>query len=283
MSIESGVLYVVATPIGNLGDLTPRAELVLKSVDLIAAEDTRHSRPLLQHFGIHTPLTAYHEHNERQALEKMIGRLEQGESIALISDAGTPLISDPGFPLVRECQNRGIRVCPVPGACAVVAALSVAGLPTDRFVFEGFPARTSAARIKQFEALVAEPRTLVFYESSHRVLATVSDMAVAFGEQRFAVLTRELTKTYETLLSGTLADLKRIIEQDPMQQKGEFVILIAGCAPEETDSLAPEVARTLHILLEEMPVKRAAALTAKLTGERKNRLYDQALLWQKVE
>ena len=278
MSIESGVLYIVSTPIGNLGDLSPRAETVLKSVDLIAAEDTRHSRPLLHHFGINTPLMAYHEHNERQVMEKLVGRLMQGESIALISDAGTPLISDPGFPLVRECQLKGIRVSPVPGVSALIAALSVSGLPTDRFTFEGFPARTNAARIKQFESLMEEQRTLVFYESSHRVLATLMDMASVFGVQRRAVVARELTKTFETVLSGTLGELQQQMDQDPMQQKGEFVIVIAGAEPVAGEAISPEVSRTLQILLEELPVKKAAAVTAKLTGLKKNQLYEAALV-----
>lgn len=277
MSIESGVLYIVSTPIGNLGDLSPRAEAVLGLVDLIAAEDTRHSRPLLHHFGINTPLMAFHEHNERQVMEKLIDRLVQGESIALISDAGTPLISDPGFPLVRECQLKGIKVSPVPGTCALIAALSVSGLPTDRFAFEGFPARTSSARTRQFEALAQESRSLIFYESSHRVLATLGDMVAVFGAQRQAVLARELTKTYETVLNGQLEELLQRLEQEPVQQKGEFVIVIAGAEPQDSDTLSPNAQRTLEILLAELSVKQAAAIAAKITGLKKNRLYEVAL------
>ncbi|MCG8429484.1 MAG: 16S rRNA (cytidine(1402)-2'-O)-methyltransferase [Chromatiales bacterium] len=281
MSIESGVLYVVATPIGNLGDLTPRAEQILKSVALIAAEDTRHSKPLLHHFGITTPMLAYHEHNERQVMDKLLQRLREGDDIALISDAGTPLISDPGFPLVRACREQGVRVSPVPGVSAAITALSVAGLPTDRFVFEGFPARTQAARLKQFEALQDEQRTIVFYESSHRVLVSLQDIAQAFGADRLVVLARELTKTYETVLVDPVGKLIEQVRQDSMQQKGEFVLLIAGYSRTQEDGLEPQVERVMRILLAEMPVKQAAAIAAKLTGEKKNKLYQQALVWQK--
>ncbi|MEW7978021.1 MAG: 16S rRNA (cytidine(1402)-2'-O)-methyltransferase [Candidatus Sedimenticola endophacoides] len=277
VSINKGVLYVVATPIGNLDDISARAVEVLRGVALIGAEDTRHSRPLLRHLGVGTPLIALHEHNERQILEGLIRRLEEGESLAIISDAGTPLISDPGFPLVRECHRQGIRVSPVPGASALIAALSAAGLPTDRFVFEGFPARNGAARQRQFGALAAEPRTLVFYESSHRILASLRDMAVAFGPLRRAALGRELTKLHETLLYAPLDELARRVEEDVHQQKGEFVVVVAGAPPPGDETLAPDTQRLLRILCGELPLKQAAALAARITGEKKNRLYQAGL------
>ncbi|MES9858688.1 MAG: 16S rRNA (cytidine(1402)-2'-O)-methyltransferase [Sedimenticola sp.] len=279
MSIEKGILYVVATPIGNRGDMTVRAVEVLKAVTLIAAEDTRHSRPLLNYYAITTPLMAFHEHNERQAMNKVTAMLQAGDSIALISDAGTPLISDPGFPLVRECHRLGIPVSPLPGASAALAALSAGGLPTDRFFFEGFPARTSHARREQFTRLKDEPATLVFYESSHRVADTLVDMAEVFGESRTAVMARELTKLHETLRQDSLGALCEFVAADSNQRKGEFVILVAGKIRAE-DELAPETARILQLLLEEMPTKKAAALAARITGEKKNRLYQQALEWR---
>lgn len=276
MSIENGVLYVVATPIGNRGDITERAKEVLNAVSLIAAEDTRHSRPLLKSLGISTRLVAMHEHNEREMLGKLTRMLQQGDTLALISDAGTPLISDPGFPLVRACHQLGIRVSPLPGPSAAIAALSAAGLPTDRFRFEGFPARTSSARKGVFETLKDEPLTLIFYESSHRIQASLADMASQFGEDRQCVLARELTKLHETIIQCTLGELCRLLEDDPDQRKGEFVILIAG-ATQDDDSLNPEALRILKLLVDELPVKKAAALTARITGEKKNRLYQQAL------
>nr|WP_241085203.1 16S rRNA (cytidine(1402)-2'-O)-methyltransferase [Candidatus Vondammii sp. HM_W22] len=277
VSIENGVLYVVATPIGNRGDITERAKEVLNAVSLIAAEDTRHSRPLLKSLGISTRLVAMHEHNEREMLEKLTRMLQQGDTLALISDAGTPLISDPGFPLVRTCHQLGIRVSPLPGPSAAIAALSAAGLPTDRFRFEGFSARTSSARKGVFETLKDEPLTLIFYESSHRIQASLADMAALFGEGRQCVLARELTKLHETIIQCTLGELCRLLENDPDQRKGEFVILIAG-ATQDDELLSPEALRILKLLVDELPVKKAAALTARITGEKKNRLYQQALI-----
>ncbi|MES9963348.1 MAG: 16S rRNA (cytidine(1402)-2'-O)-methyltransferase [Candidatus Sedimenticola sp. 20ELBAFRAG] len=279
MSIEKGILYIVPTPIGNRDDFSARSVEVLSQVDLIAAEDTRHSRPLLQHYGITTPLFAYHEHNERQAMGKILSRLEAGESVAVISDAGTPLISDPGFPLVRECHTQGIRVSPLPGPSAAVCALSAAGLPTDRFIFEGFPARTSQARQKQFQSLSKEPRTLVFYESSHRIKACINDMLGVFGEERLVVIARELTKLHETIISAPLARLVEILEQDANQQRGEFVVLVAGADKPDGDALDADTERLLRILVAEMPLKQAAAIGAKISGEKKNRLYKAALSW----
>ncbi len=280
MSIVKGVLYIVATPIGNLGDLAPRAAEVLGAVDLVAAEDTRHTRPLLRHFGVETPLLALHEHNEHQVLERVIALLQEGKAVALVSDAGTPLISDPGFPLVRECRRLGIPVSPIPGPSALIAALSASGLPTDRFLFEGFPERGQAARRAQLEALRDEPRTLVFYESSHRVRESLRDMAAAFGPERRAVLARELTKLHETIVADTLEGLTALLEADPVQQKGEFVLMVAGAAPRPEEALDPQTERLLRILLEELPVKQAAALAARISGEKRNRLYQAAVALQ---
>ena len=280
MSIEKGVLYVVATPIGNRGDISLRAIEVLREVDLIAAEDTRHSAPLLRHLGVDTPLRAMHEHNERQLIGRILERLQGGEAVALISDAGTPLISDPGFPLIRECRQRGMRVVPVPGASAVICALSVAGLPTNRFLFEGFPARTQAARREQFQRLAGQTATLIFYESSHRVQDSLADMALVFGGERTAVLARELTKLHETVIHSSLAKLCDRLAHDPDQRKGEFVILLAGASP-DPKAISPESERVLRVLSEELPVKQAASLAARLTGEKKNRLYKLALEWRR--
>ncbi len=277
MSIAKGVLYIVATPIGNLGDMSPRAVEILKGADLIAAEDTRHSRPLLRHFGIATPLFSLHEHNEHEAKNRIVKRLQQGDTVALISDAGTPLISDPGYPLVRECHRLGLAVSPVPGPNAAVSALSVSGLPTDRFLFEGFPERTRKARKERLEALRDDQRTLVFYESGHRIRESLRDMEEVFGPQRPAVLARELTKLYETVLSGTLDELGRILDQDPDQHKGEFVLLVGGAEGRPEGELSPEAERILRILLHDLPVKQAAALAARISGEKKNLLYQFAI------
>jgi 16S rRNA (cytidine1402-2'-O)-methyltransferase len=274
--MASGVLYVVATPIGNLGDLSPRCVEVLKQVDLIGAEDTRHSAPLLKQFGIATRMQSLHDHNEHQLVERLIARLQQGDSIALISDAGTPLISDPGFQVVRACHRHGIRVSPIPGSCAAVAALSAAGLATDRFRFEGFPPRTASARQGFYAAMADESATLVFYESSHRVRDSLRDMERVFGAGRQAVVARELTKLHETIISGTLAELNAILQRDAMQSKGEFVLMVAG-AERSPDEVSPEAQRTLRILCESLPVKQAAQLTARISGERRNLLYQLAL------
>ncbi len=277
MSNERGILYVVATPIGNRGDLSPRAREVLEAVGLIAAEDTRHSGPLLRDLGIRTPLRALHEHNERQMTEGLLRRLEAGESIALISDAGTPLISDPGFPLVRECHRRGVRVSPVPGPSAAICALSAAGLPSDRFLFEGFPPRGGSARRERFSRLQREGATLIFYESSHRIESSLEDMAHCFGADRPAVLARELTKRHETIRLAPLGELLGLVRADPNQRRGEFVVLVAGAPPAAPGAISPEAERVLGILLQELPVKQAAAIAARITGEKKNPLYQRAL------
>ena len=273
-----GTLYVVATPIGNLDDISARALRVLREVALIAAEDTRHSQRLLQHFGIGTPLAACHEHNERDQGGRFIGRLQAGEDVALISDAGTPLISDPGFHLVRSARAAGIPVVPVPGACALIAALSAAGLPSDRFIFEGFLPAKATGRRQRLEALREEPRTLLFYEAPHRLLESVEDMLAVFGSERPALLARELTKTFETLKGLPLAELREFIAADSNQQRGECVLLVGGWqAPEGEEAVSAESLRVLDLLLAEMPVKRAAALAAEITGVRKNLLYQAAL------
>ncbi|KRT54582.1 16S rRNA (cytidine(1402)-2'-O)-methyltransferase [endosymbiont of Ridgeia piscesae] len=278
--MSKGVLYVVATPIGNLDDLSRRAVKVLSTVDLIAAEDTRHTRSLLRHYGIGTPMMAFHEHNEREAMERLLLHLAQGEQVALVSDAGTPLISDPGFPLVREARQRGIEVMAVPGPSAAIAALSVAGLPTDRFLFAGFPPRQGAQRRHWLEALLKQTATLLFYESSHRIKASLADMAAVFGSERQAVIARELTKLHETVLSGSLSSLIEQVEADANQRKGEFVLLLAGAEPVDVMDSGADAERILRVLAGELPLKQAAALTATITGLKKNALYQQALAWK---
>ena len=272
---------MVATPIGNLGDMTPRAVEVLKAVGHIAAEDTRHSGSLLRHFGISTPMIALHDHNERQRTEMLLERLTTGEDIALISDAGTPLISDPGYHLVRQTRAAGVKVVPVPGASALIAALSVSGLPTDRFCFEGFLPAKSAARRARFEHLSRETRTIAFYEAPHRIEETLEDAAAVLGSEREAVLARELTKTWETLLTMPLGELLQRVKIDPDQRRGEIVLLIAGA--EISDETEAEAHRVVLLLAEELPVKQAAALAAKITGARKNALYEYLLKREQQE
>jgi len=277
VSDHSGVLYIVATPLGNLGDISQRAIETLRRVDVIAAEDTRHSRKLLQHFSIDTPMLALHEHNERERSMELRNRLMAGEAIALISDAGTPLISDPGYFLVRELHTAGIRVVPIPGPSAVIAALSASGLATDRFIFEGFPPSKSAARGRYFADLADEPRTLVFYESPHRLLECLRDLAAAFGPQRRMTLARELTKTFETIRQGSIAELSSWLEANPEQQKGESVLVIEGAQPQLRERCEVDRDRLLLTLLTCMSVKDAAHHAALLTGHSKNALYQRAL------
>lgn len=277
-SVQPGTLYVVATPIGNLDDISARALRILREVALIAAEDTRHSARLLQHFGIPTPLAACHEHNERDQGGRFLARLQAGEDVALISDAGTPLISDPGYHLVRQVRAAGIPVVPVPGACALIAALSAAGLPSDRFIFEGFLPAKAAGRRARLEQVREEPRTLIFYEAPHRILESLQDMRDVFGGERPALLARELTKTFETLQGLPLAELCQWVAADSNQQRGECVVLVAGWqAPEGEEAVSAEALRVLDLLMAEMPLKRAAALAAEITGVRKNLLYQVAL------
>ncbi|WP_276488516.1 16S rRNA (cytidine(1402)-2'-O)-methyltransferase [Ectopseudomonas mendocina] len=277
-SVQPGSLYVVATPIGNLDDISARALRVLREVALIAAEDTRHSARLLQHFGIETPLAACHEHNERDQGGRFLARLQAGEDVALISDAGTPLISDPGYHLVRQARAAGFAVVPVPGACALIAALSAAGLPSDRFIFEGFLPAKAAGRRARLEQVSEEPRTLIFYEAPHRILECLQDMRDVFGSERPVLLARELTKTFETLQGLPLAELCEWVAADSNQQRGECVVLVAGWqAPEGEEAVSAEALRVLDLLMAEMPLKRAAALAAEITGVRKNLLYQVAL------
>lgn len=272
-----GMLYVVATPIGNLDDITARALRVLREVAVIAAEDTRHSARLLQHFGITTPLVACHEHNERDQGGRFLARLQGGEDVALISDAGTPLISDPGFHLVRQARAAGIRVVPVPGPCALIAALSAAGLPSDRFVFEGFLPAKTAGRLARLEQLKEEPRTLIFYEAPHRLLDCLADLERIMGADRLAVMARELTKAFETFQGLPLGKLRAWVAADGNQQRGECVLLVAGWQAPAENSVPAAALRVLELLLKEMPLKRAAALAAEITGVRKNLLYQAAL------
>jgi 16S rRNA (cytidine1402-2'-O)-methyltransferase len=273
-STTPGCLWVVATPIGHRDDFSARAVETLRSVAVIAAEDTRHSRPLLQHYNIATPLIALHEHNEREAVDAVVRRLQGGESVALISDAGTPLVSDPGFRLVRAARAAGIRCAPAPGACAAIAALSVAGLPSDRFVFEGFLPPKSAARRARLQALAGEPRTLIFYESSHRVAESLADMRDTFGGGREAVLARELTKLFETVIGEPLDDLAVRVAADPDQQRGEHVIVVAGRG-EEADAKLAEGQRVFAILREELPPAKAAKLAAAISGAPRKALYEK--------
>jgi len=268
------VLYIVATPIGNLADLSERARDVLGNVDHVAAEDTRHSGRLLAHFNIKVPMISVHDHNERQRAEHVINLLRGGGSVALISDAGTPLISDPGFHLVRSVREAGFKVSPVPGCCAFIAALSASGLPSDRFQFIGFLPAKNGPRQQVLETLVDNTETLVFYESTHRIVDSLQAMAEVFGAQRYVVVARELTKTFETIHGETLAGLLEWIQADPNQQRGEFVVLVQGAEKVlDDESVDPEAERVLRILAKEMPPKKAAGVAAEITGYKKNRLY----------
>jgi len=273
MTQRAGKLWVVATPIGNLEDLSPRAQAVLRTADLIAAEDTRHSGALLRHCGIGTRCVALHEHNERDVSGDLVRRMQDGATIALISDAGTPLISDPGFRLVRAARAAGIVVSPVPGPSALVAALSVAGLPSDRFSFEGFLPPKSAARRARLQALRACTDTLIFYESSHRIDESLADCAAVLGGERRGVLARELTKVYETVLDGTLAELAARVAADPDQRRGEFVLLVGGADDDADAGRLAEGRRVFGLLRRELPPGRAAKLASEITGAARNALY----------
>jgi 16S rRNA (cytidine1402-2'-O)-methyltransferase len=271
MQENSGRLYVVGTPIGNLDDITLRALQVLREADHIAAEDTRHSRILLQRHGVDRPLLALHEHNEERQAPALVERLRQGESIALISDAGTPLLSDPGFRLVRLAAEAGIEVVAVPGPSALTAALSIAGLPTDRFLFEGFLPAKAAARRKTLSGLGAETRTMVFFESSHRIQESLADLAAAFGTGRPAALCRELTKQFETVLRGTLSELGERVARDPDQRRGEFVLLVGG-----SEATATQLPQALQLAAELQPLlgaSQAARIAANCFGLPRRELY----------
>jgi len=272
-------LFVVATPIGNLADLSPRAQQVLADVDLIAAEDTRHTGRLLQHFNIKANLISVHDHNERQRADLIIERLSEGKQVALVSDAGTPLISDPGFVLVRAVREAGFEVSPVPGCCAFVAALSASGMPSDRFSFLGFLPSKSGARRQALSDLSAHTETLIFYESTHRIVESLKDMALTFGADRFVLIARELTKTFETIKGAPVGELIEWVEADANQQRGEFVVIVEG-APERVAGLTAEVERILNLLADELPPKKASALASQITGANKKELY-QLLLSKK--
>jgi 16S rRNA (cytidine1402-2'-O)-methyltransferase len=275
-----GRLYVVATPIGNLGDFSTRARETLQTCQWIAAEDTRHTGVLLKHFEIRTPQISLHEHNESARSIEIIARLQRGESVALVSDAGTPAISDPGFELVRAAAQAGIEIIAIPGPCAAIAALSIAGLPTDRFCFEGFLPARGAARRQRLETLAEEPRTLVFYESPHRIVEVIEDCAVAFGDARQAVIVREATKLHETTYRAPLGALQAVTQSDSDVSRGEIVLIIAGApalqaAGEGYDALLD---KTLKVLMAAVPLKQAAALAAQITGARDNEAYKRALV-----
>ncbi|HWJ33980.1 MAG TPA: 16S rRNA (cytidine(1402)-2'-O)-methyltransferase [Steroidobacteraceae bacterium] len=279
---KTGRLYVVATPIGNLGDLSPRACAVLADCALVVAEDTRHTGTLLKHFGINTPQLSLHEHNEHQRASDIVRRLREGTSIALVSDAGTPAISDPGFELVRVAAAEGIEIVAVPGACAAVAALSIGALPTDRFCFEGFLPSRGAARRTRLEALAGEPRTIVFYESPHRIVETLEDCAQVFGAERPATLARELTKLHETTYRGSLSELVARAASDGDLARGEIVLVVGGAPAQAAgeggaDGHGGELDRVLNVLLPELPLKQAAHLAAKIAKVRDNEAYKRAL------
>ncbi|MBY5947602.1 16S rRNA (cytidine(1402)-2'-O)-methyltransferase [Photobacterium rosenbergii] len=275
-TVDVATLYIVPTPIGNLADITQRALDVLANVDLIAAEDTRHTSRLLTHFSISTRTFALHDHNEQQKADYLIEKLQAGTSIALVSDAGTPLISDPGYHLVNRCRQADVKVVPLPGPCAVVTALSGAGLPSDRFSFEGFLPPKSKGRRDRFQELANDERTMIFYESPHRIMDSLADMLAVLGPERQVVLARELTKTYETIHGAPLGELIDWLGEDSNRTRGEMVLLVAGHRAEKED-LPADALRTLGLLVKELPLKKAAALTAEIHGVKKNALYKWGL------
>ncbi|MBA0210589.1 16S rRNA (cytidine(1402)-2'-O)-methyltransferase [Pectobacterium sp. CHL-2024] len=274
--ISASTLYIVPTPIGNLGDITQRALAVLASVDLIAAEDTRHTGLLLQHFAINARLFALHDHNEQQKADVLLTKLQSGQSIALVSDAGTPLINDPGYHLVRRCREAGVRVVPLPGACAAITALSASGLASDRFCYEGFlPAKTKGRKDKLRE-LGEETRTLIFYESTHRLLDSLQDISEVLGAERYVVLAREITKTWESIHGAPVGELLAWVKEDENRRKGEMVLIVEGHQIDDS-ALSAEALRTLTLLRAELPLKKAAALAAEIHGVKKNALYRHGL------
>ncbi|MCX2961437.1 16S rRNA (cytidine(1402)-2'-O)-methyltransferase [Rodentibacter caecimuris] len=278
MNNVTGILYIVATPIGNLQDITQRALDIFSQVDLIAAEDTRHSGLLLSHYGIKKPFFALHDHNEQEKAVVLVEKLKQGSRIALISDAGTPLISDPGFHLVRQCREAGIKVVPVPGACAAITALCASGIASDRFCFEGFlPAKTKARKDK-LENLSEEDRTLIFYESTHRILDTLADMQDVLGKDRYVVLAREITKTWETIVGDTIKNLRQWLVEDSNRTKGEMVLIVEGKPKQENKGeFSPQAIKALSLIAQELPLKKAASIVAELYGYKKNALYQFGL------
>ncbi|MEZ5435897.1 MAG: 16S rRNA (cytidine(1402)-2'-O)-methyltransferase [Pseudomonadales bacterium] len=276
--MSTATLYLVATPIGNLADMVPRAVAVLQSVDAIAVEDSRHSGKLLQHFNISKPLIPYHDHNERDAAERLLQLLQQQKSVALISDAGTPAIADPGYRLVRLAHQHGVRVESVPGPCAAITALAGSGLPSDRFLFCGFLPAKQQARCNQLQTLMHETATLIFYEAPHRLADTAQDLLTVFGGAREVCLARELSKQYETLWLTTLTELTQALAEKRVEERGEIVLVVAGNTQKNTDN--GEDDRILKILLADLPVKQAAALTAQITGTAKRELYQRAVQWK---
>ncbi|MCX7174996.1 MAG: 16S rRNA (cytidine(1402)-2'-O)-methyltransferase [Proteobacteria bacterium] len=276
--IKTSALYVVATPLGNLGDITLRALDVLRGVDAIACEDTRHTRRLLDHHAIRTPAFALHEHNEAAAAQKLIAMLAAGKRVALVSDAGTPCVSDPGARAVAAVRAAGYPVIPLPGPNAAIAALSAGGLADPHFLFVGFLPSKGMARRQQIESLKSIPASLVFYEAPHRIVATIADLAELLEPQRTLVIARELTKLFEQIASVPLADAPAWLAADPNRQRGEFVLLVS--APPPADDLPAEAMRTLKLLLAELPLKQAVKLAAEISGQPKNALYEQALLWK---
>ena len=273
----AAALYIVPTPIGNLGDISSRAIDVLNNVKLIACEDTRHSGILLSHFGIETRKTALHDHNERDRAEWIIQKLSNGEAIALISDAGTPLISDPGYHLVSQVRAAGYKVIPLPGACAAITALSASGLPSDRFSFEGFLPSKEKGRLDKLTELKEDPRTLIFYESPHRIVHSLESILTALGEERVIAMAREVTKTFETFLYGTVKEVLEQVKSDPNQQKGEIVLMCHGYRLVEDEGIPAVVINTLKLLCEELPLKKASALAGQIHGMKKNALYKYGL------
>lgn len=276
-SEQSGILYIVATPIGNLQDISQRALSTFEQVDLIAAEDTRHSGLLLSHYGIKKPFFALHDHNEQQRAAVLVEKLQQGQNIALISDAGTPLISDPGFHLVRHCRQAGIQIVPIPGACAAITALCASGIASDRFCFEGFLPAKSKGRCDKLRELADESRTLIFYESTHRILDTLADMQTVWGDERYLVMARELTKTWETIVGATVGELIEWLKQDSNRIKGEIVLVVEGKPQSCEQALSPQAVRLLQVLAKELPLKKVAAIVAETFNEKKNELYQYGL------
>ena len=275
MSIIKGVLYIVATPIGNLEDLSPRAKMVLENVDLIVAEDTRHSKPMLNQFGIGTKVRAYHDHNEREQTPILIEQLQAGASIALISDAGTPLICDPGYHLLLAAHAEKIKVIPIPGPSALISALSVAGFSSEKFVFEGYLPARQTARQQRLQELKNETRTLVFYEAPHRILASIEDAIICLGDERQAVIAKEITKRHENIQRGTLNELMDWLHSDKDLTKGEFVVVVQGDTSSQFDT--QEASRILKILLADHSVKEAAKLTSEIMQGNRNDIYKLAM------
>lgn len=281
MHHQMGKLYVVATPLGNLGDISDRMRQVLSQVTWVAAEDTRHSQGLLTYLGLSPELLSYHDHNEDARLSTLIQRLKQGSDGALISDAGTPLISDPGFRLVMEAHKEGIKVVPIPGPCSVIAALSASGLPTDKFLFEGFLSTKTVSRVKRFEQLKSFEHTIVFFEAPHRILDFMTDALHVFGADRRVCIGRELTKKFEQIVLLSLGEMFNAVETEKIPQKGEFVVMLEGATEAVLSEVEIEMTRVLTILLPHMPLKQAVQLAVQLTGLPKNQLYDFAMKLKK--